>query len=139
MASSTKGDTVIVRELLSGQVATCTPATTVIEAARRMVTDDVGSLAVTRAGRLVGIITERDVLRAVAAGGGPARRVSDVMTPDPDTLTPEVEVEEATDWMMAAGYRHLPVIEDDQLLGVVSVKDLMWALAERLRQPGWRS
>ena len=129
----------IVRELLSGQVATCTAATTVIEAARRMVTDDVGSLAVTRAGRLVGIITERDVLRAVAAGGGPARRVSDVMTPGPDTLTPEVEVEEATDWMMAAGYRHLPVIEDDQLLGVVSVKDLMWALAERLRQPGWRS
>jgi CBS domain-containing protein len=139
MLPSTQGDTVIVGELLSGQVATCAPATTPIDAARRMAADDVGSRPVSEAGRLVGSITERGVLRAVAADVGSARHVSDVMTPDPDALTPEIEVEEATDWMMAAGYRHLPVVEDDHLLGAVSIKDLMWALAERLRQPEWRS
>ena len=52
------------------------------------------------------------------------------MTPDPDVLSPEVEVRDAADWLLATGYRHLPVVEGGRLLGVVSIKDILWAVKE---------
>lgn len=119
----------IVKELVGGEVETCTEDLDVSAAARRMLNDDLGSLAVVKDGALVGIITERDLLQVVA-GAEPANAisVSEVMTPDPDFLTPEVEVEDAAAWMMAAGYRHLPIVDDGRLVGMISIKDLLWAL-----------
>lgn len=126
----------VVQELVSGEVDACRPDVSVAEAAQRMMTDDVGSLAVVHDGELVGIFTERDVLRAVSEDLDPRKsKVSDVMTPDPDSLSPEISVEDAASWMMAAGYRHLPVIADGNLIGMVSIKDLMWAMLEERQVP----
>lgn len=122
----------LVRDLLGGEVDTCTPDTPTVEAARMMIHEDVGSLAVVDdEGELVGIITERDVLRLVAEEKlGKRHVVGEAMTPRPDSLDPDVDVREASEWMMAAGYRHLPVLESGRLIGMVSIKDLMWALTE---------
>lgn len=126
----------LVQDLVSGEIDACRPDVSVAEAASRMIADDVGSLAVVDDRDLVGILTERDVLRTVAEGvDHETAKVSEVMTPDPDSLSPEVSVEDAAEWMMAAGYRHLPVIEEGTLIGMVSIKDLMWALLET-RPPG---
>jgi CBS domain-containing protein len=123
-----------VNELMAGPVDSCGPEMTLTEAARRMTKDDVGSLAVTHEGALIGIVTERDVVRAVAEGKHLAHTsVGEVMTPEPDSLEPDVSIEDAASWMLAAGYRHLPVVEADRVLGMVSMKDLMWALTERSR------
>jgi CBS domain-containing protein len=124
----------IVEELLVGDVATCTPDTPIVEAATHMMEGDTGSLVVIDKGDLVGIVTERDVLRAVAEGQNTKTvTVGRIMTPGPDSLEPGVDVREVALWMVAAGYRHLPVVEDERLIGMVSIKDLVWALTEEPR------
>lgn len=121
----------IVEELLVGEVATCTPDTPIVEAAEQMMKADTGSLVVVDKGDLVGIVTERDVLRAVAdQKNTKTAPVAGIMTPGPDSLDPDVEVREVALWMVASGYRHLPVVEGDRLIGMVSIKDLVWALTE---------
>ena len=50
------------------------------------------------------------------------------MTPGPDTVSPEVAVEEVAEWMLAAGYRHVPVMDEGELLGIASIKDVLWAM-----------
>lgn len=129
----------IVKDLLVGDVATCTPDTPIVEAAERMMEADTGSLVVIDKGELVGIVTERDVLRAVAeAKNTKTAAVGGIMTPGPDSLEPDVEVQEVALWMVAAGYRHLPVVENDELIGMVSIKDLIWALTEEESTGGAR-
>lgn len=121
----------IVKDLLVGDVATCTPDTPIVEAAGHMMEADTGSLVVIDKGDLVGIVTERDILRAVAEGKNTkTAAVGGIMTPGPDSLEPDVEVREVALWMVASGYRHLPVVENDELIGMVSIKDLVWALTE---------
>ena len=100
-----------------------------------MIADDVGSLLVMDDTDIVGIVTERDVLRAVAEGKTQGI-VKAIMTPEPDLLESDVAVTEAAEWMMAAGYRHLPVVKQGQLIGMVSIKDLVWALTEQIRDGG---
>lgn len=119
----------LVNEAMGGPVDTCTADATLTQAARRMADDGFGALPVTLNGRLVGIITERDVLSAVADSRNPDKTtVGEIMTPDPDSLEPDVDVTDAADWMLAAGYRHLPVVSDGRVVGMVSIKDIMWAL-----------
>ncbi|HLT97382.1 MAG TPA: CBS domain-containing protein [Acidimicrobiia bacterium] len=121
----------IVEELIGGEVGTCSPDTTLKDAAAQMVESDVGSLVVMDNGKLAGIVTERDLVRSMAEGVRADRTaVEAVMTPRPDSIAPDVEVEEAAQWMMAAGYRHMPVMTNDRLVGVVSIKDLLWAISE---------
>jgi len=128
---------VIVRELIGGPVDTCTSDLDLATAAREMLSADVGSLAVMRDNELIGIVTERDLLKVVADGRSPRKTtVDDVMTPAPDSLGPEVEIEDAADWMMAAGYRHLPIVDSGQLIGIISIKDVLWALTEQRVEPG---
>lgn len=117
-----------VSELIGGPVFSCTAETGTREAAERMIADDVGSLAVVKDHSLVGIVTERDIVREFASGTSGHRTVGDIMTPNPDSLAPDVEVDEAANWMMGAGYRHLPVVDGDELVGMVSIKDVLWAL-----------
>ncbi|HEX5721909.1 MAG TPA: CBS domain-containing protein [Acidimicrobiia bacterium] len=119
----------LVREAMGGPVDTCSADTTISQVAKRMTEQDHGAMPVTQNGRLIGIITERDILRSVGLGENSAlMKVKYLMTPDPDYLEPDVSIEDAADWMLAAGYRHLPVVEDDEILGILSVKDVLWAL-----------
>ncbi len=126
-----------IRTLVGGTASVCGPDLTVSAAAQVMVEERIGSIGVVDQGRLVGIFTERDALRAAADGSDPTRQVvGDWMTPDPDVLSPQVDVEDAAEWLLATGYRHLPVVEDGALLGIVSIKDVLWALREPIGRGG---
>ena len=117
------------RELLSGEVETVNAYTTVIDAATQMEHAGVGSLAVLDDDEFSGIFTERDILKLVAAGADAASEtVAGWMTMYPDAFLPDMDVKEAADWMLAAGYRHLPVIEEGRLIGMASIKDILWAM-----------
>ncbi len=90
---------------------------------------DLGSLAVVEGMELLGLVTERDIRRAVAAGTDLETAVSAVMSDEPDTFDPDLDVWDAATWIAESGYRHLPVVDDDgSLLGVVSIRDLLKAL-----------
>lgn len=118
-----------VRDLIGGEVVTSAPNRTIREAAGAMANANVGALAVMRDRRLIGIITERDLVAALAeSADAESSLVEDWMTQDPDSLDPEMEVDAAADWMLAAGYRHLPVVEGLNLVGMVSIKDVLWAI-----------
>ena len=93
------------RDLLSVE-----PGLPLTEVAKRMVAKDVGAVLVTEGKRLVGILTERDVLRAVAKGIDESTTVADWMTRDPETLDPDESTEHAAVLMIHGGFRHLPVI-----------------------------
>ena len=105
------------------------PEATLGDAAEALVGDDVGSLAVVSDRKLVGIITERDLVRALASGVEPEDEfVVDWMAEAPDTFSPAVDVEDAAAWLLEVGYRHMPVMENGELLGIVSIRDIMWAV-----------
>ncbi len=117
--------------LVGGSASVIGPEATLEDAADAMVDAGTGSLAVIEGRALVGIITERDLVGAIADEADPADElVRDWMTEEPDTFSPEVDVEEAAAWLLETGYRHLPVVAADELLGVVSIRDLLWALVE---------
>ena len=101
-----------------------------LEAAQAMIDASTGSLGVIHGRDLAGLITERDLLRAVAEGTDTDARAPSASgcRPSPDTVSPDVEVEEAALWLLESAYRHLPVMEEDQLLGIVSIRDLLWAI-----------
>ncbi len=85
-----------------------------------------GSVVVVESNRPVGILTERDLIRHAAAGAAPSdTKVAEWMTENPDTVAPGVEVAEAWKSLAEHGYRHIPVVEDTELVGVVSMRDLM--------------
>ena len=96
-------------------------------AASRMAFHEVGSLAVFDDGSLVGIITERDLARAMADGLDPSSAtVREYMTPDPVTVTPDQDVKGAAAMMLDLGARHLPVREGGRVVGMLSIRDLLW-------------
>jgi CBS domain-containing protein len=109
----------------------CGPDTTLLEAAAAMETADLGSLAVVEGMSLIGLVTERDIRRAVATGTNLESAVSTLMSDEPDTFDPDLDVWDAAAWIAESGYRHLPVVDDDgSLLGVVSIRDLLKALID---------
>lgn len=109
----------------------CGPDTTLVEAAKAMEGSDLGSLAVVEGMELLGLITERDIRKAVADGTDLQTPVSELMSDDPDTFDPDLDVWDAASWIAESGYRHLPVVDDEgALLGVVSIRDLLKALVD---------
>ena len=99
---------------------------TVIEAARLMTEFNIGAVPVLRAGELIGIFSERDLMRRVVAGGrSPAMtKVSEVMTSKPQTVSADSDLDECMQMMQEAGFRHLPVMEGNKLRGVISLRDI---------------
>jgi CBS domain-containing protein len=106
---------------------------TVLEAARFMMEHRIGALPVLRNDELVGIISERDVMnRVVAAGRLPGHtQVSEVMTANPRSVSPDESVDECLFLMKEFGFRHLPVCNDKHLKGLISLRDLLLRDARR--------
>ncbi|HXV71042.1 MAG TPA: CBS domain-containing protein [Acidimicrobiia bacterium] len=120
-------------ELVGKAPYVCGPDTTLFEAAAAMEESDLGSLAVVEGMDLIGLVTERDIRRAVARGTDLDTPVSTLMSDEPDTFDPDLDVWDAAAWIAESGYRHLPVVGDDgSLMGVVSIRDLLKALVDTI-------
>lgn len=116
----------IVRDLMTSPAVLCTTEDSLAKAARTMQAARTGSVVVIDDEKVAGILTERDLLRAAAAGGdADNERVSLWMTARPDVLAPEERVDAAWESLTSHHYRHLPVVEDGRCVGVVSLRDLM--------------
>jgi CBS domain-containing protein len=119
----------LVRECLRSAPVTVPPACTLAEAGGLMGSHGVGSLLVVDGGTLVGIVTDRDIaVRGTGAGHDPATTVESVMTPGPVTIQGSADVFEAFGVFRSASARRLPVLEEDELAGVISVDDLLMSL-----------
>ena len=125
-----------VADVMAFRVVKVSPEDPVRVAIARMLEENVGSVAVCEGERLVGIFTERDVLRL--AGEGPdfsEVKVGDVMTTQLVTLSPDDDILEAARLMGERKIRHLPVLEGENLLGMVGIREVVRVLVERL----WRT
>jgi CBS domain-containing protein len=109
------------------RLVTAPPTASVLEVARIMTDARVGAIPIVEGGRIVGIFSERDLMtRIVVAGRDPQRTlVFEVMTHDVLTATPEETRSECLERMRTARCRHLPVLEDDRLVAVLSMRDLL--------------
>jgi CBS domain-containing protein len=113
-------------EIMTGDVYTTTTDASVAEVAANMLKGRFGSAVVMDGSWIVGMFTERDVLRAAASGIDPKTAVvSDWMTPDPVTAAPGMDADDAAEVMMTQGFRHLPVVEGSSLKGIVSLRDVL--------------
>ena len=95
------------------------------EAAKRMVARGVGAVLVMEGEKLEGILTERDLMRAVAGGYSDEARVSDWMTRHPETVDADDATDHAASLMIHGGFRHLPVVDGERVVGIISIRDLM--------------
>ena len=120
----------VARNHMSTELLTVAPDDTVAEVAKRMVAKDVGAVLVYEDDRLSGILTERDILRTVVDGLDDATRVRDRMTANPETLDADDTTEHAAVLMIHGGFRHLPVVEQGDVVGVLSIRDLMRVVLE---------
>jgi citrate synthase len=122
----------LVRDLMSAPAVTCGTDATLSKAAKTMRGAEIGSLVVTHEGKVAGILTERDLLRAAAAGVDPVTDAVGLwMTANPDALGPEEDAAAAWASLTHHHYRHLPVVDGEDLIGVVSIRDLFGAASLR--------
>lgn len=124
-----------VRHLLEGKgstVYTITPEAPVLDAIRMMAERSVGALPVMRGQTLAGIVSERDYARKVILKGHSSREtpVSDIMTPAPASVSPATTVDECMRLCTELRVRHLPVLENGRLIGIVSIGDLVKAVID---------
>ncbi len=116
-----------VAQLIKSHIIHLAPSASVREAAKLMSENHIGALLVMDEGRLAGIFTERDALnRVLAEGRDPdSTPLSEVMTRDPVTLSPQTAATQALRLMGEVGFRHLPVVENDEVYGIISLLDFV--------------
>ncbi|HEX9696824.1 MAG TPA: CBS domain-containing protein [Actinomycetota bacterium] len=120
-----------VEDLMSTDLCTVDPEASLAEASTLMGERAVGSAIVIEGGRLVGIVTERDVVRAMSnAHDAPLRPVAEWMTRHPGSVPPGTGIKEALRTMVDGGFRHLPICDGDKPVGMVSMRDIAAALAQ---------
>ena len=124
-----------VKEILrvkGNRLVSAEPAGRAVEAVSTMAKENLGSLVVMEQGRMVGMLTFHELLRALASRGGALGelRVGDIMVRDPVTAAPEMEVNDLRRTMLESGARYLPVMHDGRLLGVISFRDVAKAVLE---------
>jgi len=114
-----------VKQIMTTDVSTVAPNDTVVKAASIMGQLNIGSVPVTEGNKVVGIVTDRDIiLRGVAKGETPNQKISDVMTHNVKFATPDMDVHAAADLMAENQVRRLPVLDSDNLVGIVAIGDL---------------
>jgi CBS domain-containing protein len=112
-------------DLMTTDILTVAPEDTLGEAAAKMTERGVGAVVVSDFGRIIGILSERDIMRAVADRiHSSEARVREWMTADPITATSETTIEDAGRTMLEHGFRHLPVVDGERAVGIVSLRDL---------------
>lgn len=120
-------------DVMNVRLVSVSPDVSVRDAITRMVAHGVGSIAVCEGARLVGIFTERDVLRLAAEGAQlDGVRLGDVMTTGLVTVSPDTGIVATARLMGERRIRHLPVVEGENVLGIVGIRDVLGALAEHL-------
>ena len=113
-------------DILKPNFITVAPEDTLGEVAEKMMKQNVGAVIVKDFGRLIGILTERDMLRAMASRMHTSEaRVRQWMTSDPITASPDMALDDAAKVMLDNGFRHLPVMEGETVLGVVSLRRVL--------------
>ena len=115
----------IVANHMTRDVLTVAPDDRLGDAARSMTDRGVGAVLVYDGDRLAGILTERDLLRALAAGYREDAPVSQWMTRNPDSVESTDATDHAASLMIHGGFRHLPVTEEGEVVGILSIRDLM--------------
>jgi CBS domain-containing protein len=115
----------VVRNHMSRDLLRAEPTEAITQVAQRMVERNLGAVLVLDGGRLLGIMTERDIMRAVARGLHGDAVVGDYMSKDPETIEPDDSMQHAAVLMIHGGFRHLPVVERDSVVGILSIRDLM--------------
>ena len=113
-----------VESCMSRDLLTAAEGDTLVDAAHRMAERRVGAVLVIDEGRLIGIMTERDVLRAVGQGTIEGT-VAQWMTRDPVTVDPSATHGEAAMMMIHGGFRHVPIVDGGSVVGIVSIRDLL--------------
>jgi CBS domain-containing protein len=135
--SSRPGRAGTVGSVMTTRVVTTSPDDPVADAAAAMVGQKTGSALIMQGRFLAGILTERDVLRAAASGTDLTRSpVSAWMTKDPEQASPDTTIEDALQIMLLNGFRHLPVLQARDVVGVVSLRDLAAIRIARHAPPG---
>ncbi|HSJ49744.1 MAG TPA: CBS domain-containing protein [Actinomycetota bacterium] len=121
-----------VRDIMQTDVKTTAADDTFAHVASLLHEHAISSVVVTDGGRIAGIVTERDLVNLVADGADPrSTKVGDRMTTDVDTVEPRTDIAEAAEHMARLRIRHLPVVENDGLVGIISIRDLTnWAVQE---------
>jgi CBS domain-containing protein len=115
----------VIADHMSRELLRAAPDETIAEAAKHMVARGVGAVLVMDGERLEGILTERDILKAVAVGLTESVRVRDWMTRSPETIEASDSTGHAAALMIHGGFRHLPVLDGGEIVGIVSIRDLV--------------
>jgi CBS domain-containing protein len=115
----------VVSNHMTSDLLTASADERLADAARRMVERGVGAVLVLKEGSLDGILTERDLMKAVAAGYEEDAKVGDWMTRHPETIEADDSTDHAAALMIHGGFRHLPVLDGGRVAGIVSIRDLM--------------
>lgn len=110
---------------MSRDLLTATAGERLSDAARKMSERGVGAVVILETGKLAGILTERDILKAVAAGSTEGATVADWMTRHPETVDVGESTDHAAALMIHGGFRHLPVVDGGDVKGILSIRDLM--------------
>jgi CBS domain-containing protein len=119
-----------VQDHMSSDLLSVEAALPLLGVVQRMAERNVGAVLVMEAGRLAGIMTERDLMRAYARGLRDDAVVGDCMTRHPETIAPDDTIQHAAVLMIHGGYRHLPVVDGDDVVGVLSMRDLVQVVVE---------
>ena len=116
-----------VSERMTKNPVTVDSSATAKDVADKMKEENIGTVLVTDKGRLTGIVVDRQIItKVIAAGKDPAKvKVSEFMTESPVTASPDMEIEEASKIIGDMGYRRVPVVENEKLIGIISVADIV--------------
>jgi CBS domain-containing protein len=136
MTTDATTDELTAGDVMARRFVTAEPEDTLGELAEQLAAADAGSALVVEYGRLTGILTSRDIVRAVAGRVHPSEgRVREWMSEAPATASPNLPIDEAARLMLNGGFHHLPVTEDERPVGVVGLRSVVNAL--RRGFPGW--